>query len=186
MRFLIVLVFCLPLSIQANILIQYDLNYSSQEASATSSKYDQNRTFHKGFMGASVNANKSFYLGWNINSWSSSHSVGTGEDSYTILEMGPRLQWFLDDNYNWYLSGEWNPYARGDRVVSTISSKVSGSSIGIGAGYRFKLSRFIGIGASIHYHSLSIDEEKIGSNETNVSDSVTNLMPMLEISILTK
>lgn len=58
--------------------------------------------------------------------------------------------------------------------------------MGVGAGYRFRLSRLFALGASIHYHSLSLDEEKIGSTENNVSDSITHFMPMLEISILTR
>src|SRR5690606_14221 len=114
-------------------------------------------------------------------------SQGSGnEDTYSMLEMGPRLQWYTNDNYNLYFSAEWNPYAKGEREKTGVEREISGGSLGVGIGYRFRLSRTIGFGASIQYHSLTIDEEKIDSTERNVSDKVTNLMPMLELTILTR
>lgn len=84
------------------------------------------------------------------------------------------------------MSAEWNPYGKGDREKGASESEISGSSMGFGIGYRFRISKFFGVGASIHHHTLNIKEEKIGSTENTVSDKVTNLMPMLELSILTK
>lgn len=110
----------------------------------------------------------------------------TTENTYSILEMGPRVHWFLNENQNWYFSAEWNPYAKGEREKSGSNRDISGSSYGVGLGYRFKISRLIGLGASIHYQSLNISEEKIGSSEDDVSDSVRNIMPMLELTILTR
>lgn len=187
MRLILFVLLCLPLTSHASILIQYGLNYSSQKDASFSGDFEESRTFHKVFIGASVNQRKTFFFGWNINSWSSSLSQGIApEDTYSMLEMGPRLEWFLNDNYNWYMSAEWNPYGKGDREKGGNEREISGSSMGFGIGYRFRISRFVGVGAAIHYHSLSIKEEKIGSTENNVSDKVTNLMPMLELSILTK
>lgn len=187
MRLLLFILLCLPLSSHASILIQYGLNYSSQKDASDNGDFEESRTFHKVLIGASVNQRKTFFFGWNINSWSSSLSQGTAtEDTYAMLEMGPRLLWFFNENYNWYATAEWNPYAKGDREKNSNDSEISGSSMGVGLGYRFRISRFIGVGAGIHYHTLSIKEEKIGSTENNVSDKVTNLMPMVELSILTK
>lgn len=187
MRFILMLLLVLPLNAQARFLLQYGLNYSSQEDSSDAGDFEESRTFHKAFLGASVNGRKTLFFGWNINSWNSTLSQGSGnEDTYSMLEMGPRLQWYTNDNYNLFFSAEWNPYARGEREKLGTSRDISGSSIGIGMGYRFRLSKSLGFGASIHYHSLSIDEEKIESTENNVSDKVTNLMPMLELTILTR
>jgi hypothetical protein len=187
MRYLIVLLLCLPLSAKASFLLQYGLNYSSQNDSSSAGEFEESRTFHKAFLGASVNGKKTLFFGWNINSWSSTLSQGTSpEDTYSMLEMGPRLQWFTNEDYNLYFSAEWNPYAKGDRDKAAVNQEISGSSIGLGVGYRFKLSRFVGFGAAIHYHALSIKEEKVGSTENTVSDSVSNLMPMLELTILTR
>lgn len=187
MRFLLVLLVLLPLSAQASFLFQYGLNYSSEKDGSTDGEFEESRTFHKAFLGASVNGRRTLFFGWNINSWSSAISQGTSpEDTYSLLEMGPRLQWFWSDNYNLYFTAEWNPYAKGEREKIGSSRDISGSSLGFGVGYRFRLSRLWGFGAGIHYHSLGLKEEKINSTENNISDKITNLMPMLEISLLTK
>lgn len=186
-HFLVALLFCLPISARANFLFQYGLNYSSGEDSSTDGDSESSRTFHKVLLGGSINRAKTLFLGWNINSWSSSLKQGDAEeDTYSLLEMGPRLQWFTNENYNLYFSAEWNPYARGEREKIGTKRDISGTSMGVGLGYRFRISRMMGVGASLHYHSLSISEEKVDNNEEDVSDKLTNLMPMLEFTIITR
>lgn len=186
-HFLVLLLLALPITANANFLFQYGLNYSSGEDSSADGDSEQSRTFHKALLAGSINRNKTLFLGWNINSWSSSLKQGDGdEDTYSMLEMGPRLQWYTNDNYNLYFSAEWNPYARGEREKVGTKRDISGSSLGVGIGYRFRISRMMGVGASLHYHSLSISEEKVNNNEDDVSDKVTNFMPMLEFTILTR
>jgi hypothetical protein len=187
MRILLFLLLAIPFPAKASFLLQCGLNYQSLEDTSDSGEGESSRTFHKVLLGASVNSRKTLFFGWNINSWSSTLKQGNGnEDTYSVLEMGPRIQWFTNDNHNFYLSAEWNPYAKGEREKGGTSRDISGSSMGFGLGYRFRLSRMIGLGASIHYHALSVSEEKIDSTENDVSDKVSNLMPMLELSILTR
>ena len=187
MRFILIILLLFPFHSQAAFLLKYGLNYSSENDASDVDEYEKSRTFHKAYLGASVNSKKTLYFGWNVNSWNSEISKGSSpENSYSILEMGPRLVWFTNENHNLYFTAEWNPYARGDREKENVSREVQGSSMALGMGYRFRLSRLIGLGASIHYHSLSLNEEKIGSTENNISDSITHFMPMLEISILTR
>src|SRR5690606_25233579 len=113
MRFLLLTFLLLPVTAEARFLLQYGLNYSSQEDKSDAGDFEENRIFHKAFLGASVNGRKTLFFGWNINSWSSTLSQGSGnEDTYSMLEMGPRLQWYTNDNYNLYFSAEWNPYAK--------------------------------------------------------------------------
>jgi len=100
--------------------------------------------------------------------------------------MGPRLYWYLNDTQNFYITAGWNPYARGKRQKASVSKDVQGSSFDVGLGYRFKLSRLWGLGAGIHYHSLSLNEEKLAQTETSISDTVGHMMPMLELTIITK
>ena len=182
--FITILLLC-PWTVRAAFLFNYGLNYSSETKGPTDNEYEGSKTFHKLFLGASVNQRKTLYFGWNINQWSSKNKQGETELEHSILEMGPRVHWYLNENQNWYISAEWSPYARGDRRTSE-DQEVSGSSMGFGLGYRFRLSRLVGLGASIQYHSLSLDEEKVESTENDISDKATHLMPMLEFSILTK
>ncbi len=177
----------LSLPAKAGFLFSYGLNYSSEKDATSGGDYEKTRTFHDLFLGASVNQRKTLYFGWNINSWSSSIQQGdAAENTYSLLEMGPKVTWFLNEERHWYLTFEWNPYAKGEREKASQSRDIAGMSYGAGLGYRFRLSRLVGLGAGIHYHSLSVDEEKIGSTENDVSDKVSHLMPMIELSFITK
>lgn len=167
-------------------MLQYGLNYSSESDGTSGDDYEKTRTFHKVFLAASLNGNKTLFFGWNINSWSSSLTKNSDEETYKMLEMGPRLTYFFSEERRWYATVEWSPYAKGDRDKTGTSAEISGSSIGIGAGYKFKVSRLIGLGAGLHYHTLSLKEEKIGTTENTISDKITNIMPMLELTIITK
>ncbi len=186
MRTIILFLLLLPFSAQARLIINYDLNYSSEDSDSNGVKGEKSRIYHKMFIGGSLNDRKTFFFGWNINSWSSEGKTGTTENQYSMLEMGPKLLWFLNENYNVYVAAEWNPYARGDRKLGAVNEDISGQSYGASLGYRFRISRFIGLGAGIHYQSTSIDEAKVGSNEKNVSDNVSHIMPMLQLSAMFK
>lgn len=174
-------------SVHAAFLFHYGLNYAGQKDGTSGSSYDNKRVFHKLTLGASVNQMKTLYFGWNINKWNSSSKDGPNQEhTYSVLEMGPKFVWFMNENYNWYFSGEWNPYARGDRNTAGQNQKITGSSYAVALGYRFRITKMMGLGASINYHNLSISEKKVSNTSTNVSDKVSNIMPMLEFSIITK
>jgi len=176
----------IPSLAQATFMFQYGLNYSQSSDNTSGDDHDFSRMFNKIFLGASINGAQTLIFGWNINSWSSTLTKDAAEDEYSILEMGPRLLWFMNEGKNFYVSAEWNPYAKGSRTKSSIDSDVSGSSLGFGAGYRFRLSRLIGLGASINYHTLTLSTETIGSTESTTTDKIGNIMPMLELTLLTR
>lgn len=186
MRFLVVLLLLIPMSSHANFIFGYGLNYSSL-AETSDTEYESSRTFHDIFLGASVNSRKTVFFGWNINSWSTSLSFDGGdEETYSVTEMGPRILWYFNDTYNWYMTGEWNPYATGTRNKNGEEGEITGSSTSFGLGYRFKLSRLVGLGAGLHYQSFAMKAEVIDDAKEDVTDKVTNFMPMLELTIITR
>jgi hypothetical protein len=178
----------LSLQAKASFMMSYGLNYSSQEDSTSASGHSFGRTFNKIFLGGSINSNKNLFFGWNVNSWSSELKPKTGNKTeHSILEMGPKLVWFSSDEYKWYLSLEWNPYTKGDRATGGTKREVlSGNSYGFGFGYRYRISQMFGIGAGIHYHTFSPGEEKVGVLIEKPTVNVTNLMPMLELTFITR
>lgn len=186
LKLILISIFLLPGLAQAKMIFQYGLNYSSQKDDTANDDHETSRTFHKVFLGAAINGKKTLFFGWNINSWNSSLTKVSDEETYKMLEMGPRLTYFFSEDYRTYITAEWNPYAKGDRDKTGVSSEISGSSMGFGVGYRFKLSRLVGLGAALHYHSLGLKEEKVDSTENDVTDKITNVMPMLELTILTR
>lgn len=186
MKTFLLLFLLTPGFVHAAFILQYGLNYSSEKDDSSNDDYEKTRTFHKIFLGASVNQRKTLYLGWNINSWSSELTRASDSEEYSLLEMGPRLTYFFNENYNFYLTAEWNPYARGDRKKGPESAEISGSSYSAGIGYRFRLSRLWGLGAGVHYHHFGLSTETINSTEKKLSDTVGNVMPMLELTLITK
>lgn len=178
----------LPSTGQAAFLLNYGLNYSAETDSTSNASYQQSKVFHKAFIGASVNGAKTLFFGWNINSWNTNLKFDSGNrDTYSLLEMGPRLIWYTNENYNLYVSAEWNPYTRGNRDKEGSNRKIqAGNSLGLGIGYRFRLNKVLGFGAGIHYHTLNLTEEKVGTTTNNLNDKFSNLMPMLELSLVTR
>jgi hypothetical protein len=186
MRLIILFFILVPFSSEASFMFNYGLNYSKQTEDSDS-EYATSRMFHKLYLGAAVNSKKTLFFGWNINSWSTALSTGGGEeDSYSMLEMGPKLTWFLNEGHNWYLALEWNPYAKGTRSKSGQEGEIQGSSMVVGAGYRFRINGQWGIGAGIHYHNLALKKETIDTTESDISDKISNIIPMLEISLITR
>ena len=186
MKAILLLFLLLPGVSHAAFILQYGLNYSSESDDTSNDDYEKTRTFHKVFLGASVNQRKTLYFGWNINSWSSELTRGSDTEEYSLLEMGPRLTYFFSEERNLYVTAEWSPYARGERSKTAESADISGSSYSAGIGYRFKISRLWGLGAGLHYHNFGLSTETVDSTESKVSDSVTNIMPMLELTLITK
>lgn len=174
--------------VMASFQFSYGLNYESDKDTSSTETSEYLRTYHKIFLGASVNGAKTLFLGQNINSWSRELKQGTGGSAaeYSLLELGPKLLWYLSDNRSSYISLEWNPYAVGDRKLQGVEGEIRGSSIGVGIGYRFKLSKHLGVGGSLNYTKVSIKKETIQQTESDRSDSLTMIVPMLEIAYLTK
>lgn len=183
----ILLTISLPLSVHAKFAFSYALNYDSDSDSTEEEESEYKRTYHKIFLGATINGKRTVFLGQNINSWSRSIQQGDNEAAeYSFLELGPKLVWYTSQNYNWYLSLEWNPYVKGTRNLAGTERDMDGSSIGAAIGYRFKLSKRVGFGAAVNYTSLTFEDETIENSTDSVSDKISFVMPMLELTFMTK
>jgi predicted porin len=181
MRTWILFLLLFPQLSHARFLVHYSLNFSTDNEQSDT-EVEMSKTFHKAFIGASVNSRRTLFFGWNINYWNTEFKSGTTESKYNMTEMGLRVKYFFSESYSWYTSVEWNPLANGKRA----DDEISGNSNSIGLGYRFKVSSSVGLGAGIHYHTLNIKESKVNSTVTDVSDKRTSLMPMLELTIMTR
>lgn len=184
------LLVCLMLKADAatSLALTYNLNYDSTKDKSVNEPNTTSRTYHKIFLGASVNDNKSFFLGLNTNKWSNSIKQGNGhtEDTYSLTEFGPKILWFVSESRNWYFSADYNPVAKGTRTIQGVDSDLKGSSYGFSLGYRFKIAHRIGIGASITQVTTKFKKESVGGSENSINDSISFLMPMIELSYLSK
>lgn len=166
----------------ASFLIDVSTNYHSDEDDVTTFSYS--RLDYRGFLAASLDSKQKFYFGQNVSQFGRDFKNGSVTGKYSVLELGPRFQYYFSGERTFFMSAAWNPYVKGSRTVGTTEEDISGSSYFINLGWQLKLSRSLSIGASLNYHTISITKETDTNNvETDVTDSYTTIYPMLEFSI---
>jgi hypothetical protein len=182
-------IFLLSLVCISNASAAYDFayyfNYEKDEETQGETTNEYSRFYHKFFFGASLNRKDTLFLGQNINYWTRNLAQGSNNGTeYSMLELGPRLIYYFSESHNAFVSAEWNPYVSGDRTVATVESELRGSSVGFAIGYRWKIRGALGLGISVHYSKVSFNKSSRSGTETDISDSINFVMPMLEISLL--
>lgn len=182
--FLIIFLLILSLKAKAQLFFQNTTNYQTDSDSSTQ-KLNYSNLKNITFLGAHFGKSRQQVIGQNIVYWSrgAKESFSGKQSTMTMLELGPRIQWFMNDGRNAYLTAAYNLYAKGTRVMDGVSEEVSGTSYNLGFGVQLKMNNSCYIGASINYHSLTLAKKTIGTTETKISDSYTNVFPALEFSL---
>jgi hypothetical protein len=135
------------------------------------------------FIGAALGSKQKFFIGQNI-SIISQQVKTSATNKVNTLELGPRVTYFFSEENVFYASLGWNPYAKGKRTVNSVTEEISGFGLLGSLGAELKINRNFHIGGSLNYHSLSISKAISSSNvATNVSNSYTSLMPMINLSL---
>jgi hypothetical protein len=135
------------------------------------------------FVAASLGQKARLYIGQNI-SLISQQIKTTNTNKISTTELGPRMTYFFSDDNMFYFTAAWNPYAKGTRTVSSVSSDISGWSYLAGLGAELKVNRAFKIGGSLNYHALNVTKSIDSSNvATEVSHSYTSLMPMINLCL---
>lgn len=167
-------------SVQAAFMINTMTGYSSSSDSKTTT--DISDLANHVFIGASIGQKQQLFVGQNVTLFT--HQLKTSDtDKVNTLELGPRLVYFFDTSNVFYGTFAWNPYAKGKRTVSSVTEEISGYGLLVGLGAEVKINRNFHIGGSINYKSLNISKSISSSNvATEVSDTYTSLMPMLNLS----
>jgi hypothetical protein len=135
------------------------------------------------FVGAALGSKQQFFIGQSVSIISQQVKM-TVTNKVNTLELGPRFTYFFTQENVFYASLGWNPYAKGKRTVSSVTEEISGFSLLGSLGAELKINRNFHIGGSLNYHSLSISKAISSANvATNVSNSYTSLMPMINLSL---
>lgn len=152
---------------------------SSSDSNTTTDISDVSNHF---FLGASLGSKQKLYIGQNVTIFT--HEVkATTTNKVNTLELGPRLIYFFSEENVFYGTLGWNPYAKGKRTVGTTTEDISGYGLLAGIGAELKINRMFYIGGSLNYKSLNISKTISATNvATEVSDSYTSLMPMINLS----
>jgi hypothetical protein len=169
--------------VSAAFLIDLSSNYHSDEDDVTSFSYS--RFDYRGFLAAGLDSKEKFFFGQNISQFGREFKNDSVSGKYSVLELGPRFQYYFTEDKTFYTSVAWNPYVKGSRTVGTTESDISGSSYFINFGWQLKIARALSLGASINYHSISISKETDTTTnvETEKTESYTTIYPMIEISL---
>ncbi len=164
--------------------MDYKLNYQT-ETDGGDQSFKYNRMMNSLYLAASMDRDKQFFIGQSIVSWNKTQQQGedsSDEFSMSLLELGPRLHYYFSQERTWYASFTYNFYSKGKSKLSGVSGDISGSGYIGSLGYHYDLSRTIGIGGSLNYHSVSIGERKVDSTTSDVSETYTAIVPMLEMA----
>jgi hypothetical protein len=166
---------------EAAFMINTMTGYSSSSDSNTTTNIS-NISNHV-FVGASIGSKQQIFVGQNITIYTQQLKTTT-TDKISTMELGPRLTYFFNEENIFYSTLGWNPYAKGTRIVASTSEEISGFSYLIGLGAELKINRNFHIGGSLNYSSLNISKSISSANvATEVSDTYTALMPMINLSL---
>ena len=166
----------------ASFMMQYSFLYFSDSDDVEEFSYSKMNNMI--FVGASIDRSQQIFLGQSIQMWSKSHEVDGGDVSeISITELGPRIIYFLDQARRWGFSATYNPYCIGTRTVAGQEETISGSSYMASMGYQLYVTKTFQMGASINYYGVSISEKSISNTETDVSESYSGIIPMLEFAM---
>lgn len=183
-RIVLVLLFMfIPTIAMPGFIVQESLLYHSWSDDVDDFSY--NRLNNWLFFGAGLNKNNTFFLGYSYYQWSKEHIKSDGADpsKMSITEFGVQLTWFLGDKANWKISGTYSPYVRGTRTLATVDQEIDGKSYIGSFGYQFPIGKTFFIGGSFNYYNLNVSSYTVDDDATEVSETYTDIFPMLEFSM---
>ena len=174
--------FCIFISINsyARFEIQTSSSYSSYSDGKT--KYTFSDMNNYLFIGASLDRGEKLLIGNHLGIYSIALK-SANNDTLSMTEIGPRINYYFNEEHTLYSIIGWNPYAKGKRkAAGGASEDVSGWAYLLAFGGAFKITKGFYLGASINYHALSITESVVSSTSTKVSHSYSDIMPMLNMT----
>lgn len=163
--------------------VDMGFNYFSDEDDVTTFSYS--KLDYRGFFGASLDSKEKIVFGINFSQFGRDFQNSGVTGKYSVMEIGPKFQFYFTGEKATFLSLAWNPYALGSKTVASTETDISGSSYTASLGYQLKISRSFCIGASLNYHAISISKETNTTTnvETEVTNSYTAIYPMIELSL---
>ena len=168
-----------PLFAESDIWLQHGLQFHQ-----STDVDNQSVVFNNTFVGITIA--HYFVFGQNIiysTKVNAKESNDYNKGDYALLELGPRLMVFFNEDRNLSLSVNYNPYCKGDRKKTGSTQEVDGSSININLSLQLSFWENVYLGASFNYHLIMLTTGKVSGTETTISDEYSYLFPAFEFSI---
>jgi hypothetical protein len=182
-KLLILLLLLFSVSSYAGLIIQPVLGYHTDTDDVNASDFTYSTTILNLLIGGTFGRGEKWVVGQNIISSTRTSSDGSGnDDEISLLELGPRVQYYFTGLKTAYIAFTYNLYANGERTLAGVSQEVEGSSMVFSIGYQLKMSRSTYIGFSLNYHSISLEKQTVAETTTDISQSYTLLYPAIEMS----
>ena len=115
---------------------------------------------------------------------SKTHQAGSGstESDVSVTAFGASALYFIDKEFRWKVQLTYNVALSGSRTVDGASQDIEGSGYEAGLGFQLPLSRSVWLGATMNYHAITISEYKVDTTATDVSQSYTAIVPMINLN----
>lgn len=179
------LLFLFTLSMKAYSGFYFQHSFNMENATENNESLDYSTMRNIAFLGAGFGKMGKWILGWNYigSSKELNNSYMSNKSSIALTELGPRVQIYLNDKKNIYISGVYNFYVTGERDVAGETQEVTGTSMLATLGIQLKVTKKWFFGISYNYHSISIDTSTVNTIQSDVSNSYTYTFPAVEFSI---
>lgn len=180
MKYFTLLCLLFSLNLFARFEIQTSSSYSSYADGDTKFTFSNMNNYL--FIGASLDRAENFLIGNHLGMYSFALKTANN-DTLSITEIGPRVNYYFNEEHTLYSIISWNPYAKGKRQAKGAASEdVSGWAYLIGFGGAFKVTKGFYLGASINYHALSLTESVVSTTSTKITHNYSDIMPMLNMT----
>lgn len=173
-------------TVKAGLFVQYSGSYISDSGADEGEKFEYSGMRNMLLIGATFGRSGNVVIGQNVLFLNrTGKATSLEEEKLSTLELGPRVQWFLNDAKTFYISGAYHFYARGSRKMSGEATEqdVSGKAYFANVGIQLRLSRMAYLGLSFNYHNVTLDESSVGSTRTEISHTYTSIYPALDFSL---
>ena len=172
--------FSTPLFAESDLWIQHGLQFHQ------STDVDNNSiVFNNTFIGITIA--HYFVFGQNIiytTRKNTKESTDYNKGDYELLELGPRMMVFFNEDRNLSFSLNYNPYCKGNRtIVNSSKQDVDGSSLNLNFSLQLSFWENVFLGASFNYHLIMLKTGKVSGTETSISDEYSYMFPAFEFSV---
>lgn len=181
-RFILILFLICSFASHAKLYIQTSAGYHTDEDDVNDFTYST--TMLNFFIGGSFGKGEKWVVGQNfVQSARTEYDTSESqENELSLLELGPRIQYFFTVMKTAYVAVVYNLYANGTRTLSGNEQDVEGTSTIFSFGYQLKMSRSSYLGFSINYHSISLSKQTESNTATDISQSYTLMYPAIDLS----
>lgn len=181
MRILVVLFLFISLSAQAGFYLQPGFGYRT-DSDDVSGDYEYANTNLILVLGGLFGKGGRWMVGQSFVKTTRSTKNGSTETELDVLELGPRIQYYLTKLRTSYIFVTYNLYCQGTRTMSGTAQDVDGTSTIIGFGYQIKMSRRSFLTLGLNSHTIGIAEQTVAGTTTDVSQTYTMIYPSLEVA----